>query len=84
VVAGARAQFKGVGTINGAGNYGFMLTAIDGQVKGGGGSDKFRMKIWNKDNSDAIVYDNQITSDTADTADPTTVIGGGSIQIQAK
>ena len=27
VVAGANAKFKGVGTINGAGNYGFMLTA---------------------------------------------------------
>jgi len=36
VVAGARAQFKGLGTINGTGNYGFMLTAIDGQISGGG------------------------------------------------
>ena len=30
VVAGARAQFKGTGTVNGSGNYGFILTAIDG------------------------------------------------------
>jgi hypothetical protein len=59
-----------------------MLTAIDGQVKGKDGSDKFRMKIWDKDNNDAIVYDNQMNTD--DTADPTTVIGGGSIVIQAK
>jgi hypothetical protein len=66
------------------GTFGSLLTAIDGQVKGGGGLDKFRMKIWDKNNNDAIVYDNQITSDTADTADPTTVIGGGSIFIQAK
>jgi hypothetical protein len=28
VVAGARAKFKGSGTINGSGDYGFMLTAI--------------------------------------------------------
>ena len=35
VVAGAKAQYKGVGKINGAGNYGFLLTAIDGQVGGG-------------------------------------------------
>ncbi len=48
VVAGARAQYKGTGTINGAGDYGFMLTAIDGQVNGGGGTDKFRIKIWDK------------------------------------
>ncbi len=45
VVAGARAQFKGVGTINGGDNYGFMLTAIDGAIAGGGGVDRFRIKI---------------------------------------
>ena len=55
VVAGARAQFKGTGTINGAGNYGFMLTAIDGQLNGGGGVDKFRIKIWDKNNGGAVV-----------------------------
>ncbi|HXG92271.1 MAG TPA: hypothetical protein VNN73_07870 [Blastocatellia bacterium] len=79
VIAGARAQYKGMGTVNGAGNYGFMLTAIDGQVSGGGGFDKFRMKIWDKNNGDAIIYDNQM-GDT-DNAVPTTVIGGGSIVI---
>jgi hypothetical protein len=45
-VAGARAQYKGTGTINGGGTYGFMLTAIDGQVNGGNNLDKFRIKIW--------------------------------------
>jgi uncharacterized repeat protein (TIGR01451 family) len=45
VVSGARAQYKGVGTINGAGNYGFLLTAIDSQINGGGNVDKFRIKI---------------------------------------
>jgi hypothetical protein len=40
VIAGARAQYKGLGTVNGSGNYGFLLTAIDGQVNGGGGVDK--------------------------------------------
>jgi hypothetical protein len=78
VVAGAKAQFKGAGTINGAGDYGFMLTAIDGQINGGGGADKFRIKIWEVATGD-IVYDNLM--DAADTADPTTVIGGGSIVI---
>jgi hypothetical protein len=79
VVAGARAQFKGTGTINGGGNYGFMLTAIDGQINGGGGVDKFRIKIWDKNNGDAIVYDNQIGS--PDGADPSTALGGGGIVI---
>ena len=79
VIAGARAQYKGTGTINGSGNYGFLLTAIDGQVNGGGGVDKFRMKIWDQSNGDVIVYDNQIGA--SDNADPSTALGGGSIVI---
>jgi hypothetical protein len=78
VVAGAKAQFKGSGTINGAGDYDFMLTAIDGQVNGGGGVDKFRIRIWDRV-SGGIVYDNQMGA--SDTANPSTAIGGGSIVI---
>ena len=78
VIAGAKAQYKGSGTINGSGDYGFMLTAIDGQVNGGGGVDKFRIKIWDKATSD-VIYDNQMGA--GDTADPTTAIAGGSIVI---
>lgn len=81
VIAGARAQYKGTGTINGAGNYGFMLTAIDGQLPGGGGTDKFRIKIWDKA-TDTMIYDNMLGS--SDTNDPTTVLGGGSIVIHKK
>jgi hypothetical protein len=80
VVAGAKAQYKGVGTINGSGNYGFMLTATDNASKGS--SDTFRMKIWikNANGTDgAVVYDNQMG--TPDDGTPTTVLGGGSIQI---
>jgi hypothetical protein len=79
VVAGARAQYKGTGTVNGAGNYGFMLTAIDGEINGGGGNDKFRIKIWDKNNDDTIVYDNQLGA--VDDANPSTGIQGGSIVI---
>ena len=78
VVAGVRAQFKGEGTINGDGAYGLMLTAIDGQLSGGGGTDKFRITIWDKATA-AVVYDNNIGA--TDDASPTTVIGGGSIVI---
>jgi PKD repeat protein len=46
VVAGAKAKFKGTGTINGEGNYGFMLTATDSAINGGGDVDGFRIKIW--------------------------------------
>jgi PKD repeat protein len=82
VIAGARAQYKGTGTINGEGNFGFMLTAIDGALLGGGGSDKFRMKIWDMDDAGAIVYDNQMGA--AEGADSATQIGGGSIVIHNK
>ena len=80
VVAGAKGQFKGTGTINGSGNYGFLLTVTDGQLSGGGGSDKFRMKIWDKSNGDTIVYDNQPGSDDIDSSG-TQAIQGGSIVI---
>ncbi len=82
VVGGAKAQYKGTGTINGTGSYGFILTAIDGQITGGGGTDTFRIKIWDKNNGDAIVYDNQMGA--TDDASPTTVLGGGSIVIHSK
>ena len=77
VVAGSKAQYKGTGTINGEGEYGFMLTATDGDIKGDG-IDTFRIKIWDK-TTDNLIYDNQI--EAPDTADPTTAICGGSIVI---
>jgi len=49
--AGANAQFKGYGTIDGAGNYGFMLWAGDGAP------DTFRIKIWDAV-TEIVVYDN--------------------------
>ncbi len=80
VVAGARAQFKGWGTINGEGSYAFLLTAIDGQVTGGGGLDRFRIKIWDE-TSGVVVYDNQAgTAENAPLSD-WTIIQGGSIVI---
>ncbi|MGH8916560.1 MAG: carboxypeptidase regulatory-like domain-containing protein [Acidimicrobiia bacterium] len=81
VIAGARAQYKGSGQINGTGDYGFMLTAVDGHVNGGGGTDKFRIKIWDK-TTEQIVYDNQIGAE--DDTEPTTLLGGGSIVIHKR
>jgi PKD repeat protein len=76
VVAGSKAKYKGTGTINGGGNYGFMLSAVDGED----GIDMFRIKIWNKDlESDNIIYDNEINA--AEDAYPSTAISGGSIVV---
>ena len=80
VIAGSKAMYKGTGTINGGGNYGFMLSAIDGDLKNNG-EDMFRIKIWDKD-TDETVYDNNMGSD--DDADPTTTLGGGQIVIHKK
>lgn len=76
VIAGCHAKYKGNGTINGEGNFGFMLTATDGQINGGGGVDKVRIKIWDKNDGDAIVYDNKI-----DDNDYGTELDGGQIKI---
>jgi len=78
VIAGPQAKFKGSGTVNGAGDFGFMLSAVDGDVNGGGGTDRFRIKIWDK-GTGGVIYDNQ--TGTADDAAATTVIEGGNIVI---
>jgi uncharacterized repeat protein (TIGR01451 family) len=79
VIEGFKFQYKGTGKINGSGNYGFLLTAIDGRISGGGGTDKLRIKIWDKNNNNTVVYDNQMNA--PDIANPTTVLGGGNIVI---
>jgi PKD repeat protein len=78
VIAGSKAKYKGTGTINGEGNYGFMLSAVDGDS-----IDKFRIKIWDKDNGDITVYDNEIDTgiEIEEDKEPSTVISGGSIVV---
>ena len=81
VIAGAKAKYKGTGTINGEGEFKFMLTAIDGALPGGGGVDKFRIKIWYEleTGEEVVVYDNQMGE--SDDSDAATALGGGSIVI---
>ena len=80
VVSGSKATYKGVGTIKGlSGQFGFMVSAVDGNVSGGGGIDKFRIKIWVWGSPSNIIYDNNMGLDENDL--PTTVLGGGSIVI---
>jgi hypothetical protein len=60
------AKFKGTGTINGTGDYKFMLWAGDGEP------DTFRIRIWLEENStEHEVYDNGVDQ----------ALGGGSIVI---
>ena len=60
-------MFKGVGTINGGGAYKFLLSAIDGDLKGS--VDTFRIRIWyeDADATEYAVYDNQLGDATTPT-----------------
>lgn len=78
LILGNRAQYKGTGEINGKGNYGFILTAIDGQFNRGKGVDKFRIKIWDKATGQTI-YDNKMGAPDGD--DPPTQVDWGFITI---
>lgn len=75
VVADSKAKYKGTGTINGEGNYGFMVSAFDGAV------DKFRITIWEKEIGNTI-YDNEMG--TPEDSEPSTAISGGSIIVHKK
>lgn len=75
VINGNKAQMKGMGTINGSGNYTILITALDGVKKSG--VDKIRIKI--TDSSNNVIYDNQ--PGDPDAADPTTPITKGSLKI---
>ena len=79
------AQFKGTGTINGKGNYNFMVTVVDGDAFNGTKKpDSFRMKITDAVTA-AVVYDNQMGApDTSITPTQQTYLGGGSIVIHDK
>jgi hypothetical protein len=76
VITTNQAQYQGTGTINGAGNYGFLVTTMD---NGGTTPDLIRMRIWDKNNNNAVVYDTQPGAPL--TALPTTALGGGRIQV---
>lgn len=84
VVAGARAQYKGEGTLNGQGQYKFLLTAVDGAKLGGNAPDRFRIKIWPADDDSALVYDNQLDGATEGTVNEGTGVSSGSIVVQSK
>jgi PKD repeat protein len=71
VVTGSdHAKFKGEGTINGAGDYKFMIWAGDDDP------DTFRIRIWTEDDAgnETVVYDNGVDQ----------AIGAGSIVIHTK
>ncbi len=71
VTGGDTAEFTGHGTINGTGDYGFMLTAVDDAD-----GDSFRIRIWDRA-SEVTIYDNRIGDGSHDT----TLLSGGAIVV---
>ena len=76
VFSGDQAQYQGTGTVNGEDGYGFLVSVTDGDVDGGDGLDRCRVKIWDLI-SGVIVYDSQMGD--PDNAAPTVLLGGGAV-----
>ena len=74
VIASPLAQFRGVGQIDGQGQYGILVTALDG-----GTTDKIRVRIWDL-NSGVVIFDNE--DGTPYSSEPVTILGGGDINIK--
>ena len=70
---------SGDGTIDNAGDFGFLLRGIDGKIGATKMPDKARVKIWNRATG-AIIYDSQMTA--VDSAAPAIVLGGGTVNIK--
>jgi len=77
VISGSTAKYKGVGTINGEGEYKFMIWATDGDLKEPDEVDTFRIKIWLEDEggNEDVIYDNFVDEYSEQ------AIGGGNIVI---
>jgi K(+)-stimulated pyrophosphate-energized sodium pump len=81
VVSESTARCKGIGTINGAGKYGFLLIVIHEPGRGKNISEKFRIKIWDK-TTGKTVYDNNMGYPEDIT--PTIEVASGSVNIHIK
>lgn len=80
VIAGSMARYRGTGSVNGEAGYQFFVVATDGDLLGGDGTDKLRVRIWREGpGGEETVYDNQAGDGVDDPA--TTSIGGGSIVV---
>lgn len=78
VVDGPRFQMGGTGAVSGLPGYRFLLSGVDGDLPGGDGTDRLRLKIV-APHSAQVVYDNVIdpaATDDLDTAYPAPIRRG--------
>jgi hypothetical protein len=82
IIAGAKGMYKGTGTINGAGEYKFIVTAIDAKLTHSTDVDKFRIRIWEEiADVEVVAYDNMFGADDDAELCSSTEITRGSIVI---
>jgi hypothetical protein len=84
-VGGSRVQYQGSGTINGKGDYKFMLVAVDGSTSKAVRYSRLHLRVWHVDarsKADVVDYDNQGAARTLSAAGEGSVIGGGAIVIR--
>lgn len=81
VAVGSRAEMTGECEINGQSGYGFTVTGIDGDLPGGDGFDRVRIRIW-ASASGEVIYDNEIGDPVG--GDPQSVLEDGSIVIRSE
>jgi hypothetical protein len=74
VVSSFKAQYRGTGSVNGVSGYDFRVTGYDGDINGGGGIDKYRIKITRNGQT---IFDNRMgQSEDIDQANPQQIAGG--------
>ena len=71
-----KAALKGKGTINNSGNYKFLVNIIDSENLQYTDVDKIRIRIWDVDNGNAVLYDNYMMVDKSKNNESTLVYDG--------
>jgi hypothetical protein len=71
-----KAALKGKGTINNSGNYKFWVNIIDSESLQYSDVDKIRIRIWDVDNGNSVIYDNYMMVDKSKNNESTLVYDG--------
>lgn len=82
VVQEDKAVWQGAGQINGRGNFGFTVSVVDAGQGKKNGTDKLRLRIWDKHEGNKLYYDSHATDEFAYfLTENGPAIGGGNIVI---
>ncbi|WP_143962496.1 choice-of-anchor tandem repeat GloVer-containing protein [Litoribacter populi] len=63
VIDDEKAVLQGVGKVNGRGNFGILMSAVEGNLEGES-TGRLRVKIWDRNRDDLLIYDNDMDAPT--------------------